>query len=58
MNKKEQKSYKRQISNIAEGLLIQAHKEAFEIVDGVFMDILFELRGRIDEIIERKRHEQ
>lgn len=54
MNKKQRQIYNAGIKDIAESLLVEAHKEAFKITEEVFCDILRVMRNRIDEILARK----
>lgn len=49
MNKKEQKAYNRQINDIADRLMIEAHHEAFAITEGVFRDIMTALNMKIEQ---------
>ena len=58
MNKKQRQLYEKGIRDIAESLLIDAHKKAFDITEDVFCDILRILQGRIDEIIARMEDRQ
>lgn len=58
MNKKQRQLYESGIKEIAENLLIDAHKKAFDITENVFVDILVVLRQRIDEIIARREDRQ
>lgn len=58
MNKKQRQLYESGIKEIAESLLIDAHKKAFDITENVFVDILVVLRARIDEIIARREDRQ
>lgn len=58
MNKKQRQLYEAGIKDIAESLLIDAHKKAFDITENVFVDILVVLRQRIDEIIARREDRQ
>lgn len=54
MSKKTQQVYKKMIDAAADKMLIEVNKEAFDITESVFTDILLSLRERIDEILERK----
>ena len=55
MSKKAQQAYKRMIDEAAVNMILEANKRAFEITDGVFVDILLAMREKIDEILERKQ---
>jgi hypothetical protein len=48
MTKKENISYQRQISDITDGLLIDAYRFAMNEVDRIHRDILWSLREKID----------
>ena len=48
MTKKEQKNYERKIDEIADNQLMSAYQKAIEITDGVYLDILFRMRSKID----------
>ena len=54
MSKKTQQAYKKMIDDAARKMLIEANKEAFDITEDVFNDILLSLREKIDELLERK----
>lgn len=56
MNKKEQKSYNRQINDIANRLMIDAHHEAFKVTENVFRDIMTALHAKIEQYF--KDHQQ
>ena len=49
MNKNDKRRYDRIISDVADKLMIDAHKEAFNITDGVFRDILTALHAKIEQ---------
>lgn len=49
MNKNDKRKYDRIINDVADRLLIDAHKEAFNITEGVFRDILTALQIKIDQ---------
>lgn len=55
MNKKDKQAYKRMIDDAAREMVFIANKKAFEITDGVFVDILLAMREKIDEILEGKQ---
>jgi len=55
MTKKESIAYDRQIDSIADSLLISAQKEAFEITDKVYLDIILRMRSKIDVQLESMR---
>ena len=48
MTKKENISYKRKVSDITDGLMIDAYRSALDEVDRIHRDILLSLRGKID----------
>jgi hypothetical protein len=49
MTKKENISYKRQISDIADGLMLDAYREALSEVDRIHRDILSALRCKLEK---------
>ena len=49
--KKAKQAYKSLIDDLASKMMIECQKEAFNITDSVFKDILRALRDRIDNII-------
>ena len=54
MSKKTQQAYKKMIDEAADKMLIEVNKEAFDITEDVFTDILLAMREKIDELLERK----
>ena len=56
MNKNDKRRYDRIISDVADKLMIDAHKEAFNITDGVFRDILTALQIKIEQYF--KEHQK
>ena len=48
MNKQDKRKYERMISDVADRLLIDAHREAFDITEGVFRDILTAMHTKIE----------
>ena len=57
MNKDEKKAYRRIINDTADHILIGVHKEAFNITDAVYKELLTALRQKIDAILEGGQHE-
>lgn len=52
MTKKERQSYDRRIDEIADKQIIGAYRNALEVTDGVYLDILLRMRTKIDSQIE------
>jgi hypothetical protein len=48
MTKKENISYQRKVSDITDGLMVDAYRSAIDEVDRIHRDILLSLRGKID----------
>ena len=48
MTKKENISYQRKVSDITDGLMIDAYRSALDEVDRIHRDILLSLREKID----------
>lgn len=49
MNKQDKRKYERMISDVADSLLLTAQREAFNITDGVFRDILTAMHTKIEQ---------
>lgn len=49
MNNQEKRRYDRMISDVVDRLLIDANREAFNITEGVFRDILTALQVKIEQ---------
>ena len=49
MTKKENISYQRKVSDITDGLMIEAYRTALGEVDRIHRDILLSLRDKIDQ---------
>ena len=56
MNKNDKRRYERQISDIADDLLIAANREAFDYTEGVYRDILTALHQKIEQYF--KEHQR
>ncbi|MBP5714379.1 MAG: hypothetical protein J6X07_06750 [Prevotella sp.] len=56
MTKDDKKRYDRMINDIASRLMIDAHKEAFEVTENVFRDILTALHEKIEQYF--KEHQR
>lgn len=52
MNKEEKRRYDRMISDVADRLLIDANREAFDFTEGVFRDILTALHLKIEQYFQ------
>lgn len=52
MTKKERQSYDRRINEIADKQIFGAYRNALEVTDGVYLDILLRMRTKIDSQIE------
>lgn len=48
MTKKESISYQREISDLADGLMIEAYRHSLDKVDRIHRDLLLSLRSKID----------
>lgn len=53
MTKKEQKRYDRMLDDVARKLTMSAYREAMDITQNVYLDILLRLRSTIDYEIKR-----
>lgn len=53
MTKKEQKRYDRMLDDVAHKLTMSAYREAVDITDNVYLDILMRLRSCCDYEIKR-----
>lgn len=53
MTKKEQKRYDRMLDDVAHKLTMSAYREAMDITQNVYLDILLRLRSTIDYEIKR-----
>lgn len=51
INKKAKQAYKSIIDELANGIIIECQKKAFEVTDTVFKDILSNLRERINQLL-------
>ncbi len=49
MNKQDRRRYDRMVSDVADRLLIDANRAAFDITEGVFRDILTALHQKIEQ---------
>ena len=58
MNKKEQERLDKQLDQIADGLLMDAYRETFSIVDGIYARLLVKLRDKINRTLAKKEEEQ
>ena len=54
MNKKEKEKLDKQLDKIADNLLIEAYRETFSIVDGIYARLLVRLRDKIDRTLLKK----
>lgn len=54
MNKKEQARLDKQLDQIADNLLMEAYRETFSIVDGIYARLLVKLRDKIDRTLPKK----
>lgn len=54
MNKKEQARLDKQLDQIADNLLMEAYRETFSIVDGIYARLLVRLRDKIDRTLPKK----
>ena len=52
MTKKERQSYDRRIDEIADKQIFGAYRNALEVTDGVYLDILLRMRTKNDSQIE------
>ena len=57
MNKDEKKAYRRIINDTADHILIGVHKEAFNITDAVYKELLTALYQKIGAILNDKNQE-
>ena len=57
MNKDEKKAYRRIINDTADHILIGVHKEAYNITDAVYKELLTALRQKIDAILKGGQHD-
>lgn len=55
MNKQDKRKYERMISDVADSLMLTAHREAFDITEGVFRDILTALHQKIEQYFQEHR---
>lgn len=58
MNKKEQAKLDKQLDQIADNLLMDAYRETFSIVDGIYARLLVKLRDKINRTLQKKEEEQ
>lgn len=58
MNKKEQAKLDKQLDKIADKLLMEAYRETFSIVDGIYARLLVRLRDKIDRTLPKKEDKQ
>lgn len=58
MNKDEQKAFRRIINDTADHILIGVHKEAFNITDAVYKELLTALHQKIGTILESQNNNQ
>lgn len=58
MNKKEQAKLDKQLDHIADGLLMDAYRETFSIVDGIYARLLVKLRDKINRTLAKKEEQQ
>ena len=54
MNKKEQAKLNTQLDKIVDKLLMEAYRETFSIVDGIYARLLVRLRDKIDRTLSKK----
>lgn len=54
MNKKEQARLDKQLDQIADNLLMEAYRETFSIVDGIYARLLVKLRDKINRTLPKK----
>ena len=52
MNKQDKRKYERMISDVADSLMLTAHREAFDITESVFRDILTALHMKIEQYFQ------
>lgn len=58
MNKKEQARLDKQLDQIADNLLMEAYRETFSIVDGIYARLLVKLRDKIDRTLPKKEEQK
>ena len=58
MNKKEQALLDKQLDQIADNLLMDAYRETFSIVDGIYARLLVKLRDKINRTLQKKEEQQ
>ena len=58
MNKKEQARLDKQLDQIADNLLMEAYRETFSIVDGIYARLLVKLRDKINRTLAKKEEQQ
>lgn len=58
MNKKEKEKLDKQLDKIADNLLMDAYRETFSIVDGIYARLLVRLRDKINRILLNKEEQQ
>lgn len=58
MNKKEQAKLDKQLDQIADNLLMDAYRETFSIVDGIYARLLVKLRDKINRTLAKKEDKQ
>lgn len=54
MNKKQQERLDKELDKIADNLLMEAYRETFNIVDGIYARLLVRLRDKIDRTLPKK----
>lgn len=57
MNKKDQARLDKELDQIADNLLIEAYRETFSIVDGIYARLLVKLRDKIDRTLPKKEEQ-
>lgn len=55
MNKQDRRRYDRMVSDVADRLLIDANRAAFDITEGMFRDILTALHQKIEQYFQEHR---
>lgn len=58
MNKDEKKAYRRIINDTADHILIGVQREAFDITDAVYKELLLALYQKIGAILENQNNNQ